>query len=43
LTIVGQGGTASVSYAHALLVSAAYVVVAGALATVTFVRRDVTA
>ena len=43
LTIVGQGGTTSVGYAHSLLVSLAYVVVAGALATVTFIRRDVTA
>jgi len=43
LTIVGQGGTASVGYAHSLLVSLAYVVIAGALATVTFIRRDVTA
>jgi len=43
LTIVGEGGTSTVGYAHSLLVSLAYIVVAAVLTTVAFARRDVTA
>jgi len=43
LTIVGEGGTSTLSYGHALLVSLAYVIVAGSVTTVAFIRRDVTA
>jgi ABC-2 type transport system permease protein len=43
LTIVGEGGTSTLSYGHALLVSLAYVIVAGIVTTFAFIRRDVTA
>jgi ABC-2 type transport system permease protein len=43
LTIVGEGGTSTLSYGHALVVSIAYVLVAAIVTTVAFIRRDVTA
>jgi ABC-2 type transport system permease protein len=43
LTIVGEGGTSTVSYGHSLLVSLAYVLVAVVASIVAFIRRDVTA
>jgi hypothetical protein len=43
LTIVGEGGTTSVSYAQSLAISVVYVVIAAVLTTVAFTRRDVTA
>jgi ABC-2 type transport system permease protein len=43
LTIVGEGGTSTAGYGHALVVSVAYVLVAAVVTTVVFVRRDVTA
>jgi ABC-2 type transport system permease protein len=43
LAVVGQGGTTVSSFPRALIISLAYLAIFGALATYTFVRRDVTA
>jgi hypothetical protein len=43
LAVVGQGGTTVSSLPRALVISVAYLAIFGALATYTFVRRDVTA
>ncbi|HEX3839287.1 MAG TPA: ABC transporter permease [Acidimicrobiales bacterium] len=43
LETVGQGGTATASFSHALVVSVVYLVAIGIAATVVFARKDVTA
>jgi ABC-type transport system involved in multi-copper enzyme maturation permease subunit len=43
LQTVAAGGLYPVGFAHSLVLSTVYVVIAGALATVVFVRKDVTA
>jgi hypothetical protein len=43
LQAIATGGQEAAGYAHSLLLSAVYLVVAGVVATVVFVRRDVTA
>jgi ABC-2 type transport system permease protein len=43
LGVVGEGGSASVGYGRALVVSVAWVVIAGVVTTIAFTRRDVTA
>jgi ABC-type transport system involved in multi-copper enzyme maturation permease subunit len=41
LTIIASGGSADVSYSHALATGGAYVAVGALIASVLFVRRDV--
>ncbi len=43
LNVVGQGGTGYSSLGRALVISVIYLAVIGALASVTFLRRDITA
>jgi ABC-type transport system involved in multi-copper enzyme maturation permease subunit len=43
LGVVGQGGTTTVGFSRALLLSALYLVAIGILSTYAFMRRDVTA
>jgi hypothetical protein len=43
LETVGQGGTATASFSHALVVSVVYLVAIGIAITVVFARKDVTA
>jgi hypothetical protein len=43
LQAVAAGGLAPDGFAHSLILSTVYLVIAGAVATVVFVRKDVTA
>jgi hypothetical protein len=43
LQAIATGGQETAGFAHSLILSATYVVVAGVVATVVFVRKDVTA
>jgi hypothetical protein len=43
LDTVAAGGTEAASYAHGLIIAAAYLIAATAAAAITFTRRDVTA
>ena len=43
LQAIATGGVAATGFAHALILSTVYVVLAGAAATIVFVRKDVTA
>jgi hypothetical protein len=40
---VATGGQQTVGFARSLVLSAVYLVIAGAVATVVFIRKDVTA
>jgi hypothetical protein len=41
LTTIAQGGSADISYSHALTLGTSYVFIGAVIATVLFVRRDV--
>jgi ABC-type transport system involved in multi-copper enzyme maturation permease subunit len=43
LETIGQGGVATVSFTHALIISVIYLVAVGVATTVVFARKDVTA
>lgn len=43
LESVGQGGTATVGFSHALILSVVYLVAVGIVTTIVFTRKDVTA
>jgi hypothetical protein len=41
LTTIAQGGSADISYSHALTLGTSYVLIGAIVATILFVRRDV--
>ncbi len=43
LQAIAAGGLSSAGFAHSLILSAVYLMIAGVVATVVFVRKDVTA
>jgi hypothetical protein len=43
LSAISEGGTASVTFSHALVTATVYTVIAAALGTILFSKRDVTA
>ena len=43
LSAISEGGTAGVTFSHALVTATVYTVIAAALGTVLFTARDVTA